>query len=124
MDRFGSGHIAPSTPIVGGSSYLLPMPNSSVPIHGNGPRHVNIGSTNYIPSYDPSPTILVPSNAFLMMHPPHGSHGPSGRSTTASHVVPASAHTVVSEGYVPPYVSVGYVPPYVPPYGSMNQYSY
>ena len=34
VDRFGSGHIAPS--------YPLPRPNTSVPIHRNGPRHVNI----------------------------------------------------------------------------------
>ena len=52
-----------------------------------------------------------------MTHLPPNSHGPSGRSTTASHVVPTSTHTVMSQGYVPPYVLAGYVPPYVPSYG-------
>ena len=34
VDRFGSGHIAPS--------YPLARPNTSVPIRRNDPRHVNI----------------------------------------------------------------------------------
>ena len=59
-----------------------------------------------------------------MTHPPPNLHGPSGQSSTISHVVPPSANTVVSQGYVPPYVLVGYVPPYVPPYGSGNQPAY
>ena len=28
-----------------------------------------------------------------------------------------SSHTIMSQGYVPPYVSAGYVAPYVPSYG-------
>ena len=58
------------------------------------------------------------------MHPPHNSHGPLGQSITASHVVPASAHIVVSQGYVPIYVSEGYVPSDIPPYGSRIQPTY
>ena len=123
-DRFGSIHIAPSTPVVGGSSHMQPTPSTSIPIRGSDPRHVNIGNTSYIPSHAPSSLAPVPLNVFLTTHPPHNSHGPSGQSTTASHVVPASAHTVVSQGYVPPYVSAGYVPPYTPPYGSRTQISY
>ena len=113
MDRFGSGHTAPSTHVVGGSSYTLPRTNSGVHVHRNGPIHVNIGSTSYTPSYVPSSTTPVPSNAFLISHHPHSSHGPSGRSTTSSHVFPSYSHVVVLQGYMPPYMSKGYVPPYV-----------
>ena len=74
-DRFGSNYIAPSTPFMGGSSYPLPRPNASIPLYRRCPRHVNIGSTNYIPSYAPSSTAPIFLNAFFMMHPPHISYG-------------------------------------------------
>ena len=32
-NRFGSSHIAPSTPALGGSSHTQPRPNTSVPFH-------------------------------------------------------------------------------------------
>ena len=77
-NRFGSRHIAPSTRAVGGSSYPLPRTNTRFPECGSGPRHVNIGSTSYIPSYAPSSLVPIPSNVFLMTHSPHNSHGPLG----------------------------------------------
>ena len=115
-DRFGCSHIAPSTPGVGGSSYTQTRPSTGILVHGSNPRHVNIGNTSYISSHVPLSSTPIPSNAFIMTHPPPNLHGPSGRSTNISHVVPMSTHTVVSQGYVPLYVSAGYVPPYVPPY--------
>ena len=124
VDRFGSVHIAPSTSVVGGSSYLFPRPNTSIPICRNGPRYVNIGSTSYIPSYAPSSMTHVPSNVFLMSHPPHSSHGPLNQITTSSHVVPSSTHTFVSQGYMPPYMSTSYVPHHVLPYVSEDQSAY
>ena len=60
VDRFGTGHIEPPTHAVGGYSYQLPRPNTSVLVHGNGPRYVNIGSTTYIPYYAPYSTAHVP----------------------------------------------------------------
>ena len=103
-DRFGSNYIAPSTPFVGGSAYPLPRPNASICLYRRGPRHVNIGSTTYIPSYAPSFTSPIFLNVFFMMHPPHISHSSSGWSATSSHVVASFTNTFVSRGYGPPYV--------------------
>ena len=106
-DRFGSNYIAPSTPFMGGSSYPLPRPNSSIPLYRRGPRHVNIGRTIYIPSYAPSSTTPIFLNAFFMIHPPHISHSSSGWSATSSHVVPSFTNTFASRGYMHPYVFRG-----------------
>ena len=76
--RFGSGHIPPSTPFVGVFSLPSSGLNISVHSHGSGSGYVSVGSTTYIPSYVPSSTAPIPSNAFLMMNPPCVSHGPSG----------------------------------------------
>ena len=67
---------------------------------------------------------MVPSNAFLTIHPPPNSHGPSVQSSIVSHVHSASAHTVVSQGQVPPYVSSGYVSSYGKYYGPAYGPSY
>ena len=96
-DRFGSNYIAPSTPFMGGSSYPLTRPNASIPLYRRGPRHVNIGSTTYIPSYAPSSTAHIFLNAFFMIHPPHISHSSSGWSATSSHVVPSFTSTFALE---------------------------
>ena len=69
-DQFGSGHIAPSTPFMGGIPYTSSRHTTGIPSSGGGPRHVDIGGTSYIMSYVPSPSILVPLNAFFMTHPP------------------------------------------------------
>ena len=103
---------------------MHPRPSTVVPIRGTDPRHVNIGGTSYMPSYIPSSSTLVPSNAFLTTHPPPNSHGPSGQSSTVSHVRSVSAHSVVSQGHVPPYVSAGYVPSYGPYYGQYYGQAY
>ena len=39
---------------------------------------------------------------------------PSGQSSVVSHVRSTSAHIIVSQGYVPPYVSAGHVSSYGP----------
>ena len=103
-DRFGSNYIVPSTPFMGGSSYPLTRPNASIRLYRRGPRHVNIGSTTYIPSYASSSTAPIFFIVFFMMHPPHISHGSSGWSATSSHVVPSFTNTFVLRDYVPPYV--------------------
>ena len=103
---------------------MHPRPRTVVPVWGTDPRHVNIGGTSYIPSHIPSSSTLVPSNAFLTTHLPPNSHGPLSRSSTVRHVHSASAHTVVSQGYVPPYVSAGYVPSYGPSRGPAYGASY
>ena len=107
----------PSIHVVEVSSHTHPRPSTSVPIRGPKPRHVNIGGTSYIPSHIPSSSTLIPSNSFLTTHPPPNSSGPLGRSSNVSHVPSTSAHTIVSQGYVPPYVSTWHVPSYGPSYG-------
>ena len=83
---------------------------------------MNIGNTTYIPSHVPSYSNLVPSNAFLMIHPPPKSRGPLGRNVTTSHVHFAIANMVVSQIQVPPIFSVGHIPVFasshVPPRGA------
>ena len=69
--RFGSGHIPPSTPFVGGFSLSSPGLNTSVRSHGGGSGYVNIGSPPYIPSYVPSSTTLFPLNEVVMINPPY-----------------------------------------------------
>ena len=71
---------------------------------------MNIGNTTYIPSHVPSSSNPIPSNAFLTAHPPHNSHGPSGRNVATSHVHSSIANTVVSQSQVPPVVSASHVP--------------
>ena len=72
----------------------------------------HIGGKSNIPSHIPSSSTPVPSNVFLTTHPLPNSSGPSGQSSTISHVHPASSHTVASQGYVPPHVSARYGPSY------------
>ena len=70
VERFGStSHITPSIPTVEASSHVHPRPSVSNPMRIPEPRLVNIGNTTYIPSHVPSSN-PVPSNAFLMTHPP------------------------------------------------------
>ena len=47
-DRFGSGHIAPFAPFVGG--FLNPSFRHKIGVHSHGgdPIHVNVGGTTYI----------------------------------------------------------------------------
>ena len=68
---------------------------------------MNLGGTSYIPSYIPFSIRPIPSNAFLLTHPPHNPHGPSVWSASYNHVVPSSASTFVLGGYVPPYILGG-----------------
>ena len=67
--RFGSGHIPPSTPFVGGFSLPSLGINTSVHPHGGGSAYMNVGSTAYIPSYVPSSTALFPLNLVVMINP-------------------------------------------------------
>ena len=76
--RFGSVHILPFSPFVGGISYSLSGNKTNAHSHRGDPRHVNHGGITYIPSYATSSVALVLSNVFLMTHPPHNLHGPSG----------------------------------------------
>ena len=69
-DQFSGGHIAPSTPFVGGIPYTSSRHTTGIPSNGGDPRNVNIGGNSYIMSYVPLPSILVPLNAFFMTHPP------------------------------------------------------
>ena len=86
---------------------FFPDLNTSVPSYGGDHRHVNVGGTTYISSYAPSSTMHVPSNAFLMTHPPHVPHGPSRHSVASNRVVLSSASVFASGGYIPPYMSRG-----------------
>ena len=87
--RFGSGHIPPSTPFVGGFSLPSSGHNTSVHSYGGDSGYVNIGATTYIPSYVPSSTTPIPSNDFLMSNPPHVLHGPSRSGAPFNYVVPS-----------------------------------
>ena len=79
VEKFGgTSHIAPSIPVVEETSYVHPRPSVSNPIRIPELRRVNIGNTTYIPSHVPSSSNPVPSNAFLMTHPPPNSCGTSG----------------------------------------------
>ena len=113
-DIFGSAHISPYAPFVGGFSHPSSRRNTGIHFHGGVPRHVNIGGTSYIPSHVPSFTVPISSNSFFMAHPPHKPDGPSGWRTSSIHVVPSSVGNFMSGGYVPPYVSVGQ--PFYPSY--------
>ena len=97
VESFGiSSYNTPSIPLVEVPSHTHPRPSTSVPIQGLEPRNVNIGGTSYIPSHIPLSSTPIPSNYFLTTHPPPNSTGPSGRSSTTSHVLPTSANTIVS----------------------------
>ena len=106
-DKFGSGHIAPSTPFVGGIPHTSSRHTIRIPSSGGDPRHVNIGGTSYILSYVPLYSIHVPSNVFFITHPPYNPRGSLGQSTAYSHVVPSSFDYDMSGCYVPPYVYGG-----------------
>ena len=117
-----TSHIAPSIPMVEESSHAPPRPSVSNPIQIPGPRRVSIGNTTYIPSHVPSSSNPVPSNAFLMTHPPPSSCGPSGRNVATSHVHSATANMVISQIRVPPILLACHVPisrsSHVPPRGA------
>ena len=93
----GTSHIAPSIPVVEASSHAPPRPSVSNPIQIPGPRRVNIGNTTYIHFHVPSSLNPIPSNSFLMTHPPPNSRGPSGRNVATSHVHSATANSIVSQ---------------------------
>ena len=106
-DHFGSGHIAPSTPFVGGIPYTSYMHTTRIPSSGGDPRYVNIGGTSYILSYVPLYSIHVPLKVFFMTHPPYNPRGSLGRKNAYIHVVPSSFGYAILGGYLPHYVSWG-----------------
>ena len=81
---------------------------TSVHSYGGEPRHVSIGGTAYIQFFAPSSIAHVFPNSFLMTHPPHDPHSPSGCGVASNHVFTSSAGVVVSVGCVPPYMSGGH----------------
>ena len=105
----GTIHIAPSIPMVEETSHVHPRPSVSNPMWIQEPRQVNIGNTTYIPSHVPSSSNCVPSNAFLMSHPPPNSCGPSSPNVATIHVHSMTSRMVVSQSQAPPVVSVGHV---------------